>query len=130
MRTTAKQRRAAQDAIWCEQYLKADWDGCAANDFFARHFHTEGGAGYLNKPRHIAFDRLRAIEIAENAVLFNVAPLSFQKDKIVNYLKELVPDKVFVPQNIVHQELYISVYVKTAREILEKIEKQQYDFQK
>lgn len=84
----------------------------------------------MNKPRHIAFDRLREIEIAENAVLFNVAPLSFQKDKIVNYLKELAPDKVFVPQNIVHQELYISAYVKSAREILEKIEKQQYDFQK
>jgi len=130
MRTTTKQRRAARDRIWCEQYRKANWDGCAANDYFARHFRADAGAGYLNKPKHVAFDRLREMEIAANAVIYDIAPLSFQKDKIVNYLSELVPEKVSVPQDIVHQELYINTYVTSAKEILEKIQQQQYDFQK
>src|SRR5690606_11928513 len=109
---------------------KTNWDGCAANDYFARHFHTDAGASYLNKPKHVAFDRLKEMEIATNAVIFDIAPLSFQKEKVVNYLTNLIPEKVFVPQNIVHQEMYVNTYVTSAKEILEKIEQQRYDFQK
>lgn len=38
MRTTTKQRRAIQEAAWCEQYRKTNWAGGAANEYFARHF--------------------------------------------------------------------------------------------
>lgn len=130
MRTTTKQRRANQEAAWCEQYRKTNWDGCAANEYFARHFQTDAGVGYLNKPKHVAFDRLREMEIASNAVIFDIAPLAFQKEKIVNYLTQLIPEKVFVPQNIEHRELYVDTYFRSAKEILEKIERQRYDFQK
>lgn len=81
MRTTIKQRRAAQEGARCEQYRKSNWDGCAANDYFARKYHADSGAGYLNKPKHVTFVRLREMEIAKNELIYDIAPLSFQKEK-------------------------------------------------
>lgn len=63
----------------------------------------------------MAFDRLKEIEIARNAVIFDIAPLAFQKEKIVNYLTQLIPEKVFVPLNIEHRELYVDTYVTSAK---------------
>jgi len=130
MRTTAKQRRAAQDAKWCEQYRKTNWDGCAANDYFARQCHPDPGAGYLNKPRHIAFERLREMEIAVNWLYFQIAPLSFQKEKVVDYLSQLDKVSISVPQDIIHNDLYVNTYLEKANEILANIQRQHYDFQK
>lgn len=130
MRTTAKQRRAMLDAQWCEQYRKTNWDGCAANDYFARYVHRDPGSGFLNKPSHVTFERLREMEIAINQVYFNVAPLAFQKEKIMDYLGHVVQNTVFVPPSIVHVDAYTTAYLEKVNEILENIQKQRYDFQK
>ncbi|AIM36730.1 hypothetical protein KO02_08455 [Sphingobacterium sp. ML3W] len=127
---TIKQRGTMQEAAWCEQYRKSNWGGCAVNAYFARNCHADAGPSYLNKPKHVTFDRLREIDIATNTVICDIAPLSFLKEKIVNYLTQLTPEKVFVPQNIVHQELYVNTYITSANDILEKIRQQRYDFQK
>ncbi|CAL1518570.1 hypothetical protein [Chitinophaga sp. MM2321] len=127
---TAKQRHAARDAQLCEQYRKANWDGCEANNYFARSYRPDVESSYMNKPKHEAFERLKEVDIARNELFLEIAPLSFEKEKIVSYLSHLVPEKVFVQENIIRKEEYVNAYITAAKEILENIQKQHYDFQK
>lgn len=127
---TKKQRRAIQEAEWCEQYHRLNWDGCAANDYFVRLFNPNIGIDDLNKSKNMTSEPLKEMKIANNELYFEIAHRAFRKEKIVAYLTQLTPEKINVLQDIIHKELYIETYFKTAKEILEKIQQQFYDFQK
>lgn len=130
MKRTTKQKRAALSHDNCQQYRKPNWDGCAANNYFAQRIKPAPGIGYLIKPKHAAFDRLRVIEIAENDMIFQIAHLAFEKAKIVACLEGVDAAKIQAPPDIEYSELYISTYRATARDILEKIRTAHYAFQR
>lgn len=130
MKRTKHQKRAALEQDYCQQYRKPDWDGCAANNYFARRLRSEPGISYLNKPKHAAFDRLRVIEIAENDLIAHIAHLSVVKEKIANYLEIVDRVKIQGPSAIDYPELYKSTYVAAANDILEKIRADFFEFQR
>ena len=63
------------------KYLKDNWDGSAANDYFAKKYKIGIEKEYLHKPKNILFDNLLLIEIATNNVYKTIAYLAFEKGK-------------------------------------------------
>lgn len=124
-----KQKQDLQNKEFCKKFLKTDWDGCAANEYFALKCEANPTDKYYGKPKNDFFDILRDMSIAENKVYSSIANLAFEKNRIVGYLVAINRDGINVPENINNKEKFIKFYLETCNEILEKINKEQYDFQ-
>jgi hypothetical protein len=48
-----------------QKYLTADWDGCAANKYFANKFNPNISGKYFGKPKNDFFNSLLEIDFAE-----------------------------------------------------------------
>ena len=130
MRPTKRQRDEIRNREFCKQYLTADWDGCAANDFFANKYDTNIADKYFSKPKNEFFAGLLQIEIAENDVYRHIAHLAFEKNKIVSYLSSVTEETIHVPESVDDKAKYKSVFLSTAKTILENIRQEKYDFQR
>lgn len=130
MRLNKRQKQELQNKEFCKHYLKADWDGCAANEYFSVKCDPNPSDKYYGKLRDEFFDSLREIYIAKNQVYRSVARLAFEKKSIVQFLTEVSRDTIQISDKINDKEKFIEVYLGTCKDILEKINKQHYDFQK
>jgi hypothetical protein len=115
---------------FCKKYLTADWDGFAANDFFANKFDTNISEKYFGKPKNEFFSGLLQIAIAKNDVYRHIAHLAFEKNKIVSYLSDLAEESIHVPVSVDDKAKYKSIFLSTGKTILENIKQEKYDFQK
>jgi hypothetical protein len=125
-----RQKQELQNQEFCKNYLTADWDGCAANEYFALNCDPNPEDKFYGKPNDEFFNGMREIYIAEKQVYFSIANKAFTKDKILDFLTEVNADKVPVPEKINDKERFLRVYLNTCKEILAKINSQSYDFQK
>lgn len=123
-----KNRKEINDKF-CQQFLTADWDGCAANDFFARKVELNIKDRFKSKPKIDVFEGLLIIETAENSVYAHIAHLAFRKQELVEFLNKVSADNVGVPDDIHDAEKYITSYINTVKRILGNIAKDAYDFQ-
>jgi hypothetical protein len=130
MKMTKQQKQNIQDNESRKKYLTSDWDGFAANEYFANLCDPSPTDRYFGKPRDEAFDSLREIAIADNKVYHSIAHLAFEKNKIITFLKELTPEEISVPNSINNKEKFKTTFMRTAREILAKLEEGAYSFQK
>lgn len=130
MRQTIKQKQNIQNKEFCKNYLTADWDGCAANDYFANLCDSSPTDKYYGKPHGEPWGSFREIAIADSNVYLSIAHLAFEKIKIVTFLQELTLDNIVVPDSINDKEKYKVTFMKTAKVILTKIVRSTYDFQK
>ncbi len=130
MRPTKRQRQEVRNKEFCKKYLTADWDGCAANEYFANKANPNITDKYFYKPKIELFDNLREIDIAENNVYSEIAHLAFEKSKIFAFLSNVIENNIHVPDNINNREKYIKTYLSTVAAILNNINNGLYDFQK
>ncbi|GEO08298.1 hypothetical protein [Segetibacter aerophilus] len=129
MKLTKQQRQEQRNSEFCQKYLTADWDGCAANDYFANKVHPNPADKFIGKPNIEFFDNLLVIDVAENNLYTEVAALAFEKSKIVSYLSQLSETNILIPTTIGDSDRYLKAYLSIAREILSKIERAEFDFQ-
>lgn len=125
-----KQNLKLNNKEFCNKYLKTDWDGCSANDFFIAEYDANSESQYLGKPNNDLYNSLREISISLCEVFSTLAPLAFEKSNIVNFLNAVNRDKIIVPETITDKEKFIKVYMDTCKDIIENINKQVYDFQR
>lgn len=130
MRRTKRQRQEIRNKEFCKKFLTSDWDGCEANEYFANKADPSPTDKYHSKPKGEPFDSLREIVLAENQVYSSIASLAFEKDEIVAFLQGLSFNNVFVPENIDDKERFRNTFIATAKEILSKINRGVYPFQK
>ena len=129
MRLTKKERLQINNRQFCDQYIKLDWDGCAANDYFANRYDGHVAEKYSIKPRTSLHIAIKETEIAINQLNGAIAPIAFEKKTLVSFLTLLNENNVLVSDNIQNGEKYIEVYLSTAKEILDNISKNAYRFQ-
>ena len=125
-----KSKRNKSNDEFCKRYLTPDWDGCAANDYFARKVNVNLIGKFKGKGPIEVFKGLYQIELAENNVYSNIAHLAFEKDRLVSFLKDLISQDVLIPKDVDDEEKYRSSFLSTARTILDNINNEKYDFQK
>ena len=125
-----KQNLKLNNKEFCKKYLKTDWDGCSANDFFIAEYDANSESKYFGKPDNDFYNVLREISISLCEVFSTLAPLAFDKNNIVSFLNAVNRDKIIVPETITDKEKFIKVYMDTCKDILENINKQVYDFQR
>ena len=130
MKHTKRQRQEMRDQEFCKKYLTADWDGCAANEYFANKVDLKIADKYLFKPKIELFDNLRDIDIAENNVYAGITHLAFEKSKLLAFLSGVTINNITVPDNIKNNQKYIDSYLSTVATILKNINIGNYDFQK
>ncbi len=130
MRPTKRERQKKRNQEFCKKYLTADWDGCAANEYFANKFDLNIADKHLFKLKIELFDNLREIDIAENKVYSDMAHLAFEKNKLLTFLNGVTENNINLPDNITNRQKYIETYLSTITTILKNINIGHYDFQK
>ena len=125
-----KRKQEQLNKEFCKKHLTADWDGCAANDYFISKCQADVAQKYAGKPKLDFFNGLLLIEMAENAVYTSITHLAFTKSKLVSYLSGLTAETVQAPENIEDKSKYLAAFLSTAKAVLDKIKNEEYDFQK
>ncbi|MCW3116892.1 MAG: hypothetical protein JWM28_974 [Chitinophagaceae bacterium] len=129
MALTKKQKIEQRDKEICRQYLKPDWDGCAALEYFAARHYTDLEEKYRYKPKTSLHLALKEIEIAQSTLYGVLAPMAYHKDKVVAFLNLLNESNVYIGEEITDREKYVKSYLAAARSILNDITNNGYSFQ-
>src|SRR4051794_23875397 len=111
MRPTKRQRQELRNKEYCKKYLTTDWDGCAANEYFANKCDNTIADKYFGKPKSDFFNSILEIGIAENDVYKAIAHLAFNKIKITSFLNNLTESNIYIPENINDKQKYVRVYM-------------------
>jgi hypothetical protein len=129
MALTRKQRTEQRDKEICRQFLKSDWDGCAALEYFAAHHYTDLEEKYQDKPKTPAHLALKEMEMAQSTLNGVLAPMAYHKGKVVDFLNLLNESNVYIGHEITDREKYVQSYLDAARSVLNDIANNRFPFQ-
>jgi hypothetical protein len=124
-----REKEQLRQQQWCQQYLKPDWDGCAAVEYFARFQESDPENKYANKPNYDFFVQLQDMHYAHNDAYCVVIP-AFVKEEVVERLEKSLQMPITIPSRVQNPDTYKSTFIKTVKEILENIRLEKYPFQK
>ena len=129
MRLSKTEKLRLRSEEFCKKFLRPDWDGCAANNYFTSRCDMNPSDKYYGKPAGAPFDGLIDIHVAQNNIYMRLCP-AYEKSEVVKLLESIISSEVIIPKNVNSAEKYRCVYISTAEEILQNVIEQKYDFQK